>query len=142
MKRVSLLVVVGLLGLLVAAPAVQAAPPTSAFTGHWEGVDPLDGSNLDVYFFGGSSAQMQILYTDDGAPRTCGDASSQFFTSLLTGRVDGSELNSIMRWARCGTVNLHFGGAEITWTLDDQGDADPSNDVLTNSFDETYFRAS
>jgi hypothetical protein len=131
--------VVGLLGSLVAAPAVQAAPPTSAFTGHWEGIDPLDGSNLDAYFFGGSSAKTQILYTDDGAPFTCGDAS---FISFLTGRIDGSELNSTMRWARCGSVNLHFGGFEITWTLDDQGDADASNDVLTNSFDETYSRAS
>lgn len=139
MKRVSLLVGVALLGLLVAAPVVQAAPPTSAFTGHWEAVDPIDGSNLDAYFFGGSRAQMQILYTDDGAPVTCGDAS---FTSFLTGTIDGSELSSTMRWARCGTVNLHFGGFEVTWTLDDQGDADPSNDVVTNSFGETYSRAS
>lgn len=82
---------------------------------------------------------MQILYTDDGAPGTCGDAS---FTSFLTGTIDRSELSSTMRWARCGTVNLHFGGFEITWTLDDQGDADPSNDVLMNSFNETYSRAS
>jgi hypothetical protein len=139
MKRVSLLTVVALLGLLVAAPAVQAGPSTSAFTGHWEATDPIDGSNLDAYFFGGSSAQMQILYTDDGAPVTCGDAS---FTSFLTGRIDGSELSSTMRWARCGTVNLHFRGFEITWTLDDQGDADPSNDIVTNSFGETYSRAS
>ena len=139
MKRVSLLAVVPLLGLLVAAPVVHAAPPTSGFTGHWEGVDPLDGSNLDAYFFGGSSAQMQIVYTDDGASVTCGGAS---FTSFLTGRIDGSELSSTMRWARCGTVNLQFGGFEITWTLDDQGDADPSNDVVTNSFGETFSRTS
>ncbi len=140
MKRVSLLTVVALLGLLVAAPVVQAAPPTSAFIGHWEADDPLDGSNLDAYFFGGSSAQMQILYTDDGAPFTCGDPSNQFLTSFLTGRIDGSDLSSTMRWARCGTVNLHFGGLEITWTLDDLGDADPSNDVVTNSFGEIFSR--
>ena len=141
MKRVSLLVV-ALLGLLVAAPAVQAAPPTSAFTGHWEAVDPFDGSNLEAIFFGGSSAGIQILYTDDGAPGTCGDESNQFFTSFLTARIDGNELSSTMRWARCGTVNLHFAGFEITWTLDDQGDADPSNDVVTNSFGEIFSRAS
>ena len=126
--------------MLAAAPVVQAAPPTNAFTGHWEAVDPFDGSSLDVYFFGGSSSEMQILYTDDGAPFTCGDPSNQFLTSFLTARIDGTELSSTMRWARCGTVNLHFGGFEITWTLDDQGDADPSNDVVTNSFGETFTR--
>ena len=136
MKRVSVLAVVALLGMLVAAPVVQAAPPASAFTGHWEAVDPFDGSNLDATFFGSNS--VQILYTDDGAPVTCGD---QSFTSFLNGKVDGSEVSSTMRWARCGTVNLHFNGLEITWNLDDQGDADPSNDVLTNSFGETFSRA-
>ena len=141
MKRVSRLVVFALLGLLVAAPVVQAAPPTSAFTGHWEAEDPLDGSSLDVYFFGGTGAQVQVLYTDAGAPFTCGDPSNQFFTSLMTGRIDGTELSSTMRWARCGTVQLlDFRGFEISWTLDDQGDSDPSNDVLTNSFGEIFSR--
>jgi hypothetical protein len=139
MRRVSLLTVVAFLGLLVAAPVVQAAPPINAFTGHWEAIDPGDGSNLDAYFFGSKS--VQILYTDDGAPITCGDPSNQFFTSLMIGKVDGSEVSSTIRWARCGTVNLHFNGVEITWNLDDQGDADPSNDVLTNSFGETFSRA-
>ena len=142
MKRVSLLAVVALLGLLVAAPGVQASPPTTAFTGHWEAGDPLDDSNLDVYFFGGSRAHVQMLYTDDGAPFTCGDPSNQFFTSIMTGTIDGSDLNSTMRWAHCGTVNLHFNGFEIAWTLDDKGDADPSNDVLTNSFGEIFSRVS
>jgi hypothetical protein len=139
MKRVSLLAVVALLGLLVAAPVVQAAPPTSAFTGQWEAVDPLDGSNLDAQFFGTNS--VRILYTDEGAPVTCADPSNQFFTSLMIGTVDGSDVSSTIRWARCGAVNLHFNGFDITWNLDDQGDADPSNDVLTNSFGETFSRA-
>ena len=143
MKRVSLFAVVALLALLAAAPAVQAAAPTSAFTGHWEAEDPLDGSDLDVFFFGGNGAQMQILYTDAGAPFTCGDPSNQFFTSFLTGRIDGNDLSSTMRWARCGTVHLgDFAGFELTWTLDDQGDADPSNDIVTNDFGEIFTRAS
>ena len=139
MKRVSVLSVIAILGLLVSAPVVQAAPPTSAFTGQWEAVDPLDGSNLDSQFFGSNS--VQILYTDDGAPVTCGDPSNQFFTSLMIGNIDGNEVQSTIRWARCGTVNLHFNGVEITWNLDDQGDLDPSNDVLTNSFGEVFSRA-
>jgi hypothetical protein len=140
MKRVSLLAVVAFLGLLVAAPVVvQAAAPTTAFNGHWDAVDPLDGSNLDATFFGGNS--VQILYTDDGAPVTCGDPSNQFFTSLMIGQVDGTEVRSTIRWARCGTVNLHFNGFDVTWELDDQGDSDPSNDLLINSFGEVFFRA-
>ncbi len=140
MRRVSLLILAALLGLLMVAPSVQAAPPTSPFTGHWEAVDPLDGSDLDVYFFGGSPTQ--ILYTDAGAPFTCGDPSNQFFTSFLTGKIDGDTLSSTMHWARCGTVQLTFlARFEINWYLDDQDDADPSNDVLTNDFpDEIYSR--
>ena len=136
MKRISLLAVLAVLGLLVAAPVAQAAPPTSAFTGLWEAVDPVDGSNLEADFRGHNS--VQILYTDDGAPVTCGD---QSFTSFLNGRIEGNEVSSTMRWARCGTVNLQFNGLEITWNLEDQGDDDPSNDVLTNSFGEIFSRA-
>jgi hypothetical protein len=141
MRRATILVLAAVL-VLVAAPAVQAAPPASGFTGHWEGIDPLDGSELDVYFFGGSPSQ--IVYTDAGAPVTCGDPSNQFFSSFLTGKIDGDELSSTMHWARCGTVTLTFlARFEITWYLDDQGDSDPANDVLTNDFpDETYSRAS
>ncbi len=140
MNRASLITVVALLGLLVAAPAVQAAPPTSPFSGHWEATDPLDGSNLDAFIFGGERAQ--ILYTDDVATEACEGSSDQAFTSFLTGTIDGNDLNSTMRWANCGTVHLFFNGFTITWTLDDQGDSDPLNDVLTNSFGETYSRAS
>jgi hypothetical protein len=135
-----LVTVLAMLGLVLTAPAVQAAPPTSPFSGHWEATDPLDGSNLDAVIFGGSHPQ--ILYTDDAATGACEDLSEQAFTSLLTGTVAGEDLNSTMRWARCGTVHLFFTGLTISWTIDDQGDADPSNDVLTNSFGETYSRVS
>jgi len=138
MNRVLRLIVVGMLALLMTAPAVQAAPPTSAFTGHWEATDPLDGSNLDAYIFAAVNAG--ILYTDDAATGACEDLPDQVFTSFLTATIDGDELNSTMRWARCGTVHLFFTGLGITWTLDDQGDTNPSNDILTNSFEETYSR--
>ena len=138
-RRASLLTVLALLGMLVTAPAVQAAPPTSPFSGHWEATDPLDGSNLDAFISGGSHPQ--VLYTDDVATGACEGLSEQAFTSFLTGTVAGDDLNSTMRWARCGTVHLFFTGLTISWTIDDQGDAVPSNDVLTNSFSETYTRA-
>ena len=140
MKRASLVSVLALLGLLAAAPAVHAAPPTSPFGGHWEGPDPIDSSNLDAFISGGDHPQ--ILYTDDEATQACEGSSDPSFTSFLTGTISGDDLNSTIRWANCGTVHLFFTGFTITWTLDDQGDVDPSNDVLTNSFGETYARAS
>lgn len=140
MKRASRLFVVALLGLLVTAPAVYAQPPTSSFSGHWEAIDPLDGSNLEVSIRGSNTVQM--LYTDDGAPFTCGDPSNDFFTGFLTASIDGADLNSTFRWAHCGSVNLHFEGFQLGWTLDDMGTADPSDDVLTNDFDEAFTRVS
>ena len=139
MSRVLRPIVVAVLALLMTAPAVLAGPTTSAFTGHWEATDPLDDSNLDAYIFAGNTAK--ILFTDDAATGACEDLSDQVFTSFLTGTVDGDELNSTMRWARCGTVHLFLTGLVITWTLDDQDDADPSNDILSNSFGESYSRA-
>jgi hypothetical protein len=140
MKRASLLFVVALLGLLVTAPAVYAQPPTSPFSGHWEAIDPLDGSNLEVSIRGSNTVQM--LYTDDGAPFTCGDPSNDFFTGFLTASIDGDDLNSTFRWAHCGGVNLHFEGFQLGWSLDDMETADPSDDVLTNDFDEAFSRVS
>ena len=138
MKRASRLTVFAILGLLAAAPAVQAAPPSSQFSGHWAGIDPGDGSQLDVFIFGGNHPQ--LLYTDDVATSACEGASDQSFTSFLTGTVDGDELNSTMRWAKCGTSPRSFQGLTIGWTLDDQGDSDASNDILTNAFGEIYSR--
>ena len=45
-----------------------------------------------------------------------------------------------MRVAKCGSVNLHFAGFTIAWTLDDQGNAVPSDDALTNEFGEIFSR--
>ena len=137
MKRASLVFVVAMLGALVMAPSVQAAE-ASLFSGHWEAIDPLDDSNLEVFIRGSNTVQM--IYTDDGAPFTCGDPANQFFTGFLTATIDGDDLNSTFRWAHCGSVNLHFQGFQLMWTLDDMGTADPSDDVLTNEFGEIFTR--
>jgi hypothetical protein len=135
MKR-ALLLLVALLGLLVTAPAVHAQPPASPFSGHWEAIDPLDGSNLEVVIRGTNTAQM--IYTDHGAPFTCGDPANQVFTGFLTASIDGDVLGSTFRWAHCGSGNLHFEGFELTWTLGDMGTSDLSDDVLTNDFGEEF----
>lgn len=136
MHRVALLVVTAMVALLTTAPAVLAAPP-SAFTGHWEAIDPAGGSNLDAYILVGGN----IFLTDDRAETACAGLSNQAFTSFLTSTIfDGNEMDSTMRWARCGTVNRFFGGFQIAWFLNDLNDADPSNDILTNEFGEIYSR--
>jgi hypothetical protein len=126
--------------LLAIAPAALAARPSTGFTGSWEAIDPGDGSNLGAVVFGGTITQ--ILYTDDDATSACADASDPAFTSLLIGRVDGDEMQTTMAVAKCGTEPLPFlHGLQITWFLDDGGNANPDDDVLTNSFGEEFTRA-
>ena len=137
MKRASLLAVVAALGLLVMAPAVQAAQ-SSPFSGHWQGTDPGDRSTLDAFISGGN--KVQITYTDDVATQACEGAADQSFTAFLTGTIDGNVLNSTMKWAKCGSAPLNFNGFGISWTLNNHGNSNPADDVLTNSFGETYRR--
>lgn len=126
--------------LLALAPAALAARPSTGFTGSWEATDPGDGSNLGAIIAGAETTQ--ILFTDDNATTACADASTPVFTSLLIGKVDGSEMHTTMEIAKCGTQPLPFlHGLEISWYLDDGGNADPADDVLTNSFGEEYTRS-
>ena len=130
MKRVSRLTVLALLVSLLLVPAVQAAPPAGAFAGHWEAVDPVDDSALDVYIFGSG----QMRYTDSLASEACEGLDDQAWESFNIGTVDGDQLFTTMKWARCGTGPAHPAGFQITWTLE-------SNGHLTNSFGEDYTRA-
>jgi len=125
--------------LLLASTPIALAAPSGAFSGHWEGIDPGDGSNLAVSITGETNVRM--VYTDDDATTACADASSSAFTALLIGTVDGSDLQSTFRVAKCGNENLHFTGFGLAWSLDDQGNTNPSDDVLTNEFGEEFTRA-
>jgi hypothetical protein len=136
MKRVSLLAIVALLGLLMAAPAVQAAPPAGAFAGNWEATD-FDGSNLRAEIFGSG----QIVWTDDEATSACEGLDDQAWESFLTGKVNGNELISTARWTRCGSGPAGApAGFQVVWTLVNGGDDEPENDILTNDFFEVYHR--
>ena len=130
---------VALAVLLLLVPASAMAVQSSSFSGHWVAIDPLDGSNLDATFFGGS--HVRILYTDDVATSACEGASTTAFTSLLVGTVDGNDLLSTMVVAKCGTQPLGFHGLQILWSIDVGDPGDPSDDVLTNSFGEEFSRA-
>jgi hypothetical protein len=124
--------------LLVIAPAALAARPSTGLTGSWEAIDPVDGSNLGADISGATTTQ--IVYTDDDATQACEGASTPSFTSLLIGTVDGDVMLTTMAVAKCGTQPLGFHGLFISWELDDGGNADPSDDVLTNSFGEEFTR--
>ena len=124
--------------LMAIAPAALAARPTTGFTGTWVGVDPLDGSNLGADIIGATTTQ--IMYTDDDATSACEGASTATFTSFLTGKVDGNEMQTTMRMAKCGTQPLPFHGLQITWWFDAGPTASAADDVLTNSFGEEYSR--
>ena len=111
MKRLSLVFVLALLGLLVTAPAIQAAPPASPFAGTWFSHDPAppdgDGSLLQLDISGGTKAQ--VVFTDYfgsicvnfGSPVTV-------FTALIVGTVSGDTLEGTWVSARCGPVRFPF----------------------------------
>jgi hypothetical protein len=125
--------------LLSLAMAGTVAASNTPFAGLWQGTDPGDGSRLEAQISG--AVGVQIVYTDDDATTACAESATPEFASVLTGRVEGTELFSTMRVAKCGNVNIMLLGLEITWTLLDQGNADPSDDVLVNSFGEEFVRA-
>ena len=138
MRRLATLSISVVLLLLASAP-IALAVPSSAFSGNWAGPDPGDGSNLAVSISGETNVRM--IYTDDDATTACADASSSAFTALLIGTVDGSDLQSTFRVAKCGNENLHFTGFALSWSLDDQGNTNPFDDVLSNDFGEEFNRA-
>jgi len=131
--------VVGLL-----ASGASSAASRTAFTGEWIGNDPLppdgDGSTVHLYISGGTHSN--ITFTDEFGS-VCGNngSSVDFFTSTLTGEVDGDVMVGTIRAARCGSVPLRFlyGETDIL-VLDDQGNADPSDDTLYDSYDVTWHR--
>jgi hypothetical protein len=137
MKRVWWVLLVALLGALVTAPAVSAAPAATAFSGHWQAEDPADGSQLDLFV--GLGDRPKVTFLDDEATLACAGLDDQSWESFNTAVIDGSVMVTTMRWAKCGNVPVG-GGFAIEWELDDQGNADPSDDVLTNDFDEEYVR--
>jgi hypothetical protein len=140
MKRLYLLLALALLGLLVAAPAVQAAPPATPFTGAWTGLDPAppdgDGSTLHVLI--GLGTHPAIAFIDEfGTICVFADSPVTLFTSVLTGRVNGTTLDATFRVAKCGPVALlDLFGSPISWEYDDQGTPNPADDTL---FDGVVF---
>ncbi|MEX0625700.1 MAG: hypothetical protein WD402_04065 [Chloroflexota bacterium] len=133
MKRNSFVITLALLTLLATASAVQAAPPSSPFTGTWLGQDTLppagDGSMQHLVVKGGSSAR--IDYQDEFG-QVCWDAGSTdfWFSSTLRGTVSGNTMTGVFKSARCGHLSLTFmKGQSMVWTFDPHG-AGAADDTL------------
>ena len=139
MKRRSLLVAFALLGLLVTAPATQAAAPASPFAGTWYSHDPAppdgDGSLLRFDISGGTKAQ--VVFTDYfgsicvnyGSPVTV-------FTALIVGTVDYDTNTFAGTWAyaRCGPVRFPFIKGESMWLEYSANGDGPADDTLFDGF--------
>ena len=135
MKRNSYVITLALLATLVTASAVQAAPPSSAFSGSWVGTDPVDGSTEYLVVKGGNSARVDY---QDSFSQFCWDAKSTdfWFSSTLKGTVSGSTMTGSFTRAGCGHVSLSaMKGQTMVWSFyaNGPGAADDtlSDDVVT-----------
>lgn len=138
MKRHPAIITLALLGLLLSAQVVQAAPASSAFDGTWIGQEPFppagDGSWQHLVVKGG--ANMQVDYQDEFG-QACWDAGATdfWFSSTLRGSVSGNTLTGTFRSAKCGHLSLPaFRGTTHSWTLNTNGNSNPADDTLSDGF--------
>jgi len=138
MKRHPAIITLALLGLLLSAQAVQAAPASSPFDGTWIGQEPFppvgDGSWQHLVVKGG--ANMQIDYQDEFG-QVCWDAGATdfWFSSTLRGSVSGSTLTGTYRSASCGHLRITaLRGTTHSWTIDTKGNGNPADDTLSDGF--------
>jgi hypothetical protein len=133
MRRNSFVTTLALLALLATASVVQAAQPSSQFSGTWLGQDTLppvgDGSMEHLVVKGGTNPQVD--YQDEWG-QVCWDAGSTdlWFTSTLKATVTGTTMSGVFARARCGHVALPaLKGQPMNWTFDPHG-AGPADDTL------------
>ena len=122
MRRLSPVLALALLGLLGAAPAVEAAKP-SAFAGEWTAIDQGDGSTEHLYVSDGTSPR--IVYTDEVATSACPPEGSLFFNARLLGSIDGDTLYGSFVVVKCGNktnvTRPQVSGFLLTWTRQADG---------------------
>jgi len=131
MRRNSFVTTLALLALLATASVVQAAPPSSSFSGSWTGTDPVDGSTEYLAVKGGNSARVDY---QDSYSQVCWDALSTdlWFSSTLKGTVSGGTMTGVFTRASCGHVSLSgMKGQTMVWTFDPHG-AGPADDTLSD----------
>lgn len=131
MRRLSLLLVLTLLAMLLAAPAAQAAGK-SPFTGAWTGNDPAppdgDGSTLYLTISGGKTLRVTFIDTFGSICDNFG-APTNVFASRLIGSASGDTLDATFTAARCGPVFFDFlAGEPVTYEYDS------ATDTLSDGF--------
>jgi hypothetical protein len=119
-NRLFRVIALTLLCLLVAAPAVQAAPRTP-FVGAWKSID-TDGSTQYLAVSGGTTVHVTwvdlygSICANNGAPTTV-------FSGSLRGTVAGDTLTATWTRTRCGPVSFSWLlGTTATWTYDAHDD--------------------
>ena len=135
MKRRSFVVTLAVLAMLVTASAVQAAQPSTPFSGTWVGTDTLDGSIVHMVVQGGTNARIAF---DDEFGTACADigATDFWFSASLHGTVVGATMTGAFKSAKCGHTSLAFMRKQpMVWTLDDHGTANPADDTLSDGVD-------
>jgi hypothetical protein len=144
MKRRSFVTTLATLAMLAMTSAVQAAAPSTAFTGTWMGQDPMvvdggDGSWNHLVVKGGSHARIDF---QDEFGSVCWDAGATdfWFSSSLSGSVSGNTMTGSFRSAKCGHLSLSWmRGTTHTWVLDQHGTSDPADDTLWDGY-VSWFR--
>jgi hypothetical protein len=135
MKRSSFVITLAMLTMLVTASAVQAAPPSSVFSGTWIGFDTAreiggDGSTEHLVINGGDSPRIDW---QDEFGQACADAGSDdyWLSTDLRGTVTGDTMAGLFKSARCGHVQLSWmKGLPMVWTFSAGATSDPADDTL------------
>jgi hypothetical protein len=130
MKRNSFIVTLAVLAMLVTASAVQAAPPSSVFSGTWIATDPVTSMPEHLVVSGGNSAR--IDYQDEYAAACFAAGSSDYwFSSDLRGDVSGTTMSATFKSAKCGHVQLSWmKGLPMVWNFSPGATGDPADDTL------------
>jgi hypothetical protein len=130
MKRNSFVVILASLAMLATASAVQAAPPSSPFSGEWIATDTFDGSTEHLVVNGGDSSR--IDYQDEFG-QACWDAGATDFWLYtdLRGTVVGNTMTGVFKSAKCGHMALStWKGQPMVWTFSAGATSDPADDTL------------
>jgi hypothetical protein len=129
----SSVIILALVGLLVAAPAVLGAPSSSPFAGKWSGFDaaPPVGDGSTEYLEVKGGGRVQVAFDDDFSTDCVNAGAADFWLSeSLSGSVTGTTMTAAIKSAKCGHMSLPWKGGTRTWTFNDNGTADPSDDTL------------
>jgi hypothetical protein len=115
MRRLGVVAIAALLGAAVAAPVSAAS---SALTGSWSSIDPVDGS-VQHLTIRGSDGHVQMTYIDEFGT-TCVDvgAPTTVFTGVLAGSFSDNVLVGFWKSAGCGPNLVLRAADRFAWIFE------------------------